>query len=164
MKLISYPTTAIDINDFANFADLFEIVDSCKFFSTGKNGDFELRILIARNKTDLRTNQYSLGFGVWNPTLRDIDDHFQTRNDDMRVILATVAQRAIEFLKKKPSALIYAEGSSVARTRLYQREIAKIICEIPDEFIVKGLIRKDDIGFVIFKAGLNYDGFLLSSK
>ncbi|WP_409017702.1 DUF6934 family protein [Dyadobacter sp. CY323] len=82
---------------------LFGILYSYKFYSIGRAGNFELRIVISRLST-------------------------------------------------------------AVRTRLYQREIAKIIDLVPRELKIEGLIRADDIGFMDFKKGINFDAFLLSAK
>ena len=59
------------------------------------------------------------------------------------------------------SASVMVGTSSFA---LYQREIAKIIHLVPEELKIEGLIRANDIGFIDFKKGINFDAFLLSAK
>lgn len=165
MSFPKYETTWVNPEDYRGYTEFVDILDSCKFYSNGKNGKFELRLVITRLKDDDgENNVFNLGFGVWDEERKIVDDKIETRNDDMKRILATVADKAIEFLKQEPAAALYAEGSTTARTRLYQREIAKILEAVPSELVIHGLIRRDDIGFVKFQVGINFDAFLLSLK
>ena len=164
MSIPKYTTTWVDPDEYHGYNEFVDILDSCKFYSKGKNGEFELRLLITRLKHDPEGDIFNLGFGVWDASRQIVNDTIETRNDDMQQILATVADKALEFLNKFPNAALYAEGSTSTRTRLYQREIAKIMDEIPVELRIHGLIRTDDIGFVEFEKGINFDAFLLSAK
>lgn len=164
MSLQKYQTTRVNPEEYTGYFTFVDILDSCKFYSIGKNGEFELRLLITGLKGDTDENVFNLVFGVWDRQQKIVDDTIETRNNDMQQILATVADKAVEFLRKYPLAALYAEGSTVVRTRLYQREIAKIIDDIPIELRIDGLIRKDDVGFIPFRKGINYDAFLLSIK
>ncbi|MCE6989692.1 DUF6934 family protein [Dyadobacter sp. CY323] len=127
-----------------------------------KGGRFELRTFITRVRQDFRQELFNIGFGVWDQTQQMVDDKIQTRNEDMPIILGTIAAIALDFLRRHPFAYLYAEGSTLVRTRLYQREISKVFDELPRELELHGLIKKDDVGFVKFHGGTNFDGFLLS--
>lgn len=162
MKVPQYKIHSVGLEEYKDYLNYVDILDSCKFYSSGKNGNFELRMLITREKGSLGFKDLNLGFGVWNEETRDIDDGIETKNGDMQQILATVANRALEFLSRYPEAEIFAKGSTASRTRLYQMEIAKIINEVPDGLRIEGLISK--IGFVDFRKGINFDAFLLSAK
>jgi hypothetical protein len=70
----------------------------------------------------------------------------------------------LNFLEKNSRAKLFAEGSTPARTRLYQREISKVIQNLPGALHIRGFLRADKQGFVDFENGINYDGFLLTSK
>jgi hypothetical protein len=164
MNVSTYDTVRVSQADYYGYLEFVDIFDPCKFYSRGKNGKFEIRIMITRLKHDREGNLFNLGFGVWDKARQIVDDRIQTKNDDMPQILATVAGIALNFLKKYPSAELYAEGSTFARTRLYQREICKIIDDMPTGLCILGLIKKDDIGFVEFRKGINFDGFLLLAK
>lgn len=162
MTVPQYKIHSVGLEEYKDYLNYVDILDSCKFYSSGKSGDFELRMLITRKKGSLDIKGLNLGFGVWNEETRDIDDGIETKNGDMQQILATVAKRALEFLSRYPEAEIFAKGSTASRTRLYQMEIAKIINEVPDGLRIEGLISK--IGFVDFRKGINFDAFLLSAK
>jgi len=164
MKGPQYKIHSVGLEEYKDYLNYVDILDSCKFYSSGKSGDFELRMLITREKGGSGFKDLNLGFGVWNEEIRDIDDGIETKNGDMQQILATVANRALEFLSRYPEAEIFAKGSTPSRTRLYQMEIAKIIDEVPDGLRIEGLVSNDDIGFVNFQKGINFDAFLLSAK
>jgi hypothetical protein len=162
MKVPQYKIHSVGLEEYRDYLNYVDILDSCKFYSIGKSGNFELRMLITRAKGDSGFKDLNLGFGVWNEETRDIDDGIETKNGDMQQILATVANRALEFLSRYPEAEIFAKGSTASRTRLYQMEIAKIINEVPEGLRIEGLISQ--IGFVDFRKGINFDAFLLSAK
>ncbi|HWB92105.1 MAG TPA: hypothetical protein VG605_09640 [Puia sp.] len=68
---------------------------------------------------------FNLSFGDWDEAENRIDDEIVTDNHDRDKILATVAATVILFTSDFPYAVIYIEGSTPARTRLYQMGIAK---------------------------------------
>lgn len=161
MGVSTYDTEAIGAEDYIDAMSGIDILDCRRFFSEGKNGRFELRTFITRVKDDSRQDLFNIGFGVWDGAIQKVDDKIQTKNGDMRLILGTIATIGLEFLKKYQSAYLYAEGSTLARTRLYQREISRVLNDLPDDLQLYGLIRENDIGFVKFCQGTNFDGFLL---
>jgi len=164
MTVPQYKIHSVELEEYKNYLDYVDILDSCKFYSIGKSGNFELRMLITREKGSANMNDFNLGFGVWNDEIKDIDDGVETRNGDMQQILATVAKRSLEFLEKYPNAELFAKGSTPSRTRLYQMEISKFIDDVPKNLRIEGLITKNNIGFVNFQKGINFDAFLLSAK
>ena len=163
MSLPKYRIELLKTSEYEEYLTLLDVAYACKFHSLGKNGDFQLRIFITRPKGN-NENYFNLGFGVWNPEKRRVDDTIELKNGDFERILATIAQVALDFLEANPSATLYAEGSTKARTRLYQREITKHLNLIPDGLQVYGLIKENEIGFIEFRSGINFDAFLLSMK
>jgi len=164
MSVSSYDTVRINADAYSDSFAGIDILDSRKFYSEGKNGKFELRTFITREKKDPQEGLFNFGFGAWDEGRQLVDDRLRTRNDDMQQILGTVAMIALEFLRKNPASNLYAEGSTFARTRLYQREISKIFEDLPSDLQLYGLIRKDAIGFIEFRKGIHFDGFLLSLR
>lgn len=162
MSVLTYETEKVSAEAYGDNMPGVDILDSRRFFSEGPNGKFELRTFITRVKDDPRQDLFNVGFGVWYPEKQKVDDKIQTRNEDMRLILGTIAAISLDFLQKYPFAYLYAEGSTLTRTRLYQREISKILDELPEDLNLHGLVKTDDIGFVKFRKGINFDGFLLS--
>ncbi|MCE7069106.1 hypothetical protein LZG74_02265 [Dyadobacter sp. CY327] len=166
MDIIPYPTHQIGSQEFC-------------FFSIGELGMVELRIRITL--MDAETRFYNVGFGVWNTLKGDIDDKVTIRNGDTDRILATVGQRALEFLRSNPRANIAATGSVLPgelalRTRKYQMGINAYYHELIAYCNIYGF-KADKVdgkimgswpdwdgSWVPFELGTNYDAFLLNLK
>lgn len=130
---------------------------------------------------DAETRFYNIGFGVWELWRRDINDRATIRNGDTDRILATVGQKALEFLRQNPDANIAATGSVLPgelalRTRKYQMGINKYYNELSKFCNIYGF-EADKVDGVImgewpdwegkwvrFAPGANYDAFLLNLK
>jgi hypothetical protein len=65
-------------------------------------------------------NFFNLSFGDWNEELQKLDDSTRSNNSDRDKVLTTVAYTAVDFTNQFPRAKIFVEGSTSARTRLYQ--------------------------------------------
>lgn len=131
------------------------------FFSEGPRGLIKKMIRFTLVKA-LKVEYYNLSFGDWNEELNDLDDSARSDNQDVKKILATIANAVIDFWKNHPNTIIYAEGSSPARTRRYQIEINKYLKELEVDIKLFGLV--EDVGFVPFKGGFNYLAFLALKK
>lgn len=166
MLVKKYKTDQVSPDQYkeAEFNHDHDIFDSHKFISSGDSGSFELHILIFKEKGAKKSDAYELGFGKWDSKSNTLDDLFETNNNDVDQILATVAEKALEFLLNHPNARIFATGSTPGRTRLYQRQIAKNLDIIPPSLRVQGVSVKDNSGWSDFQKGINYDAFLLSAK
>lgn len=90
-----------------------------------------------------------------------IDDRVVTNNFDRQKVLSTVAAIVLDFIRERPGSWLHAEGSTPARTRLYQMGINQVLEEIKNEMTVYGKIRGCWIDFV---KGINFESFLLKSK
>jgi hypothetical protein len=106
-------------------------------------------------------NLFNLAFGDWNEELRDLDDSRKSNNGDRDKVLATVAFTALDFINKFQDAHIYVEGSTPARTRLYQMGIGDNLLEINNNFEVEGLLGEF---WEPFQRGRNYAAFLIKRK
>ncbi len=82
---------------------------------------------------------FNLAFGDWNEITGRIDDSTISNNNDRDKVLATVAATVIQFTTDFPRAIILAEGSNAARTRLYQMSITKFWDSIRQDFVLEGL-------------------------
>jgi hypothetical protein len=65
-------------------------------------------------------------------------------------------------MKKYPDAIVYAKGSNLARTRLYQIGISKNLEEINEQFEVWGELGEDEIE--VFQKDKNYLAFYIRNK
>jgi hypothetical protein len=145
MNLPKYPVTASD--------DLLVY----EFFSEGPRGRIKKGVFYTRIGKDL----YDLGFGDWIEALQDLDDSSRTNNGDRDKVLATVASTAIAFTNRFPTVRIFIEGSTAARTRLYQIGIGFNLDEISENFDIPGFTGEE---WQIFRRGRNYTAFLISRK
>ena len=128
-----------------------------EFFSEGPMGRIRKVILYEKLGDDF----FNLGFGDWNEELQQTDDSSRTNNGDRDKVLATVAFTALDFTNQFPTARIAVEGSTPARTRLYQMGIADNLMEINENFEINGLL---DGRMELFQRGRNYEAFLIKRK
>ena len=143
----SYPISDIHLN--------FE------FDSTGPKGKIR-KIVLYRLQHANNIDYFNLGFGDLNPKTGKIDDLVVTDNQDREKILATVAGTVLQFTQHFPDAMVYAEGSTPARTRLYQIAIAANWNEIEPLLHVFGYHQEE--GWQPFRKNVNYQAFLVTRK
>jgi hypothetical protein len=132
-----------------------------EFYSEGPKGRIRKIVRFALKVTD-GVPYYNLSFGDWGNDEGRMDDISVSDNGDAEKILATVAIIVFRFLEDLPNALVYAKGSTPARTRLYQMRINKFWDEIEDLFHVFGLF--DVNSWEIFEKNVNYKAFLMARK
>ena len=145
MNLPKYPVVAS--NDYHTYL----------FYSTGPQGIVAKGVIYSQ----IGKNLYNLGFGDWQEDRGELDDLSRSNNGDRDKVLTTVAFTAIDFTDKYPRAQIIAEGSTPARTRLYQMGIANNLLEISQRFSVQGLRSGS---WEPFALNVNYDAFLIRRK
>ncbi|RFM33986.1 DUF6934 family protein [Chitinophaga silvisoli] len=104
---------------------------------------------------------YNLAFGDWDETNNIINDLSRTDNNDRDKVLATVASTVIDMIIANENIAIYAEGSTPARTRLYQIAININKDEIEDMLNIYGYINEK---WQPFESGKNYEAFLVTRK
>lgn len=129
------------------------------FESSGPKGIFKKKISFLLINTGGLT-YFHLGFGDLDEN-GDIDDLAVSNNKDTEKILSTVAMAVLELLKHFPDMAVYAEGSTPARTRLYQISIAKYLDTISSLVSIYGL-RNDS--WEVFEKNVSYDAFLVVRK
>lgn len=135
-----------------------ETLSLFEFISVGTKGS--IRKIINFQPTGI-PGLYNLAFGDKHPVTGEIDDLAVTNNGDTDKVLATVVTALYAFLDKNPKSLVYATGSTPARTRLYRIGIARFYEEIQQDFILFGRIGKE---FYEFEIGVEYEGFLAQRK
>lgn len=128
-----------------------------EFESKGRNGKIKKEIRYTlRNENGFVF--YNLGFGDLNPQTGEINDLSISDNQDRDRILATVASTVLEFTKYFPDALVFATGSTPARTRLYQMALSANLKEINQYLRIFGSIEGS---WYEFEKNVNYDAFLV---
>lgn len=128
-----------------------------EFFSEGPKGSIKKTVIYS----EIEDGLFNLAFGDWNEELNKLDDSIRTNNGDRDKILATVASTAIDFTDRFPQAEIFTEGSTPARTRLYQMGISNHLEEISEGFEIQGYIEQE---WSPFRKGINYEAFLIKRK
>jgi hypothetical protein len=129
-----------------------------EFISVGIRGSIPK--LVIYNKTHLH-NFYNLGFGDKDERTGEIDDEVVTNNGDSEKVLATVASTLYIFMDKFPDAMVFATGSTKARTRLYRIGISNNLSLIEEDFQVFGLVGNS---WQPFQKQTEVDAFLVLKK
>ena len=129
-----------------------------KFVSIGPKG--RIVKLVQYSPTNYK-DLYNLGFGDENSDSGEIDDYVISNNGDSEKILATVVGTIYAFTEMHKSALIYASGSTKARTRLYRMGITKYLKEALIDFEIYGEI---DGVWEDFRINVDYEAFLVKRK
>ena len=128
------------------------------FLSEGPKGKIEKIIqftLIYQN------NLYNLAFGDRNYLTGEIDDKVVTDNGDSEKVLATIVAAVYAFCDKMPNALIYATGSTAARTRLYRMGINKYYDIVVEDFVIFGQAKSE---WEDYEKGKDYEAFVVKRK
>jgi len=129
-----------------------------EFISVGSRG--AIRKIIHFQST-YTPGLYNLAFGDKDSLTGEIDDLAVTNNGDTDKILGTIVAALYTFLDNNPDALVYATGSTAARTRLYRMGITRFYEEMLQDFHLFGRIGKE---FYEFEIGKEYEGFLAQRK
>lgn len=145
MKYERYPVVAS--NDFQMYL----------FFSEGPKGKISKGVVYSKIDTDV----YNLSFGDWMEGYLQLDDTRRTNNGDRDKVLATVASTVLDFFHLFPNVRIIIEGSTLARTRLYQMSIGHNLPFISQDFQVDGLWNND---WEPFRLGRNYEAFSIQEN
>jgi hypothetical protein len=131
-----------------------------EFYSEGPNGRIQ-KVVEFYHLDTVEAKIYNLSFGDWQDQTSRINDLSVSNNNGRDKILATVAAIIVEFLKEHPDAVIFAEGSTLSRTRLYQVSISRQWHEISAYFKVYGYVNNK---WEFFQKGTNYSAFLFNKK
>lgn len=129
-----------------------------EFISEGPRGT--IRKLIQFQETT-EPGVYNLAFGDKSQITGDIDDLAVSNNGDTDKVLATVVAALYAFFDHYPDVLVYATGSTAARTRLYRMGIIRFYREMQQDFYLFGQVGDN---FQEFENGTTYDGFLAQRK
>jgi hypothetical protein len=128
-----------------------------EFLSEGPNGTIKKVVYYQ----EIEINVFNLAFGDWDETEQRINDEARTNNNDRDKVLATIASTGIDFIKYHPKAVLFAKGSTPARTRLYQIGIADNLEDIDQLFEIEGFCKGN---WEPFEPGKNYQAFILRAR
>jgi len=133
---------------------------SFEFDSIGPKGNIR-KIVRFSIENDFGITYFNLGFGDLDPQTGICDDLTVSDNKDRDKILATVANIVVAFTARFPDIMVYAQGSTPARTRLYQMGIKTYWNEIEPVFHVFGF---HDNSWQPFENNINYSAFFVLRK
>ncbi len=85
-----------------------------------------------------------------------MDDLAVSNNHDRDKVLATIALIVLDFTSRYRDIGIYAQGSTSARTRLYQMGIAGSLDKITPLLTIYGYINSE---WQLFQKNVNYKAF-----
>ncbi|MBB3840825.1 hypothetical protein FHS57_004845 [Runella defluvii] len=105
---------------------------------------------------------------VYNLALVDVleegrlSDITESRNKDMKTILATVMGIIINFLEANPGKIIAFKGSDERRQRLYRLIISRDLDELEKEFVILGVSSEGESE--PFQSNRLYDYFVILKR
>jgi len=127
------------------------------FFSSGPKGVIKKIVLYEKQEGEC----YNLAFGEWEEFNQRINTISLSNNNDRNRIIATVAHTVVDFMEFHPDAIVFAKGSTPARTRLYQMAISMHLQEICKRFEINGYYKGK---WELFTRGKNYSAFTLTRR
>ena len=130
-----------------------------EFFSEGPKGRIKKRVIY--EKISDNPQIYNLAFGDVDPVSDMIRDRSTSNNNDRDLVLATVAHTVGDFVKRYAQPLIYIEGSTKSRTRLYQISLNKIVDEVQPLYTIYGYRAN---AWEAFRKSVNYEAFVVQQK
>ena len=99
--------------------------------------------------------------GDVNPITKELDDKVVSNNGDTEKVLGSVVAAIYAFTARYPDVWVYAEGSTPARTRLYQMNIVKYFEQITADFELQCLLNQE---WEDFRFNVNYEAFVIKRK
>lgn len=138
--------------------------DSYDYKTNGTHLDYEFES-IGRKGTIKKVARFSLigpklynfGFGDLDETTGKINDEVASRNGDRDKVLRTVARIIFDFTGMYTDSSVFIQGSTPARTRVYQMGLNKYWDDISIHFDVFGHTGKK---WEPFEKGTNYEAFI----
>jgi hypothetical protein len=135
------------------------VVYDFSFESTGPNGRIPKRVEYELTLIDGKS-YLNLALGDWIKGIEYLDHLAISNNNDSYKIMSTVVATLIEVLQRHPDMFVYAEGSTRARTRLYQIGINS---NLNDESRINVFGLKNGV-WEPFRKSINYKAFSAQLK
>jgi len=88
-------------------------------------------------------NVINLGFGDVSPD-GTIDDEVSSNNGDIVKVMATIIEILKDYTTQHPDALIFFEGSTKERNRLYHRILKSYYAQFKLEFDLYGIVAQEE--------------------
>lgn len=128
-----------------------------EFISEGPKGQL-LKII---QFTEIESGIYNLAFGDADAATGLLNDQVVSDNGDSEKVLATVVGAVYTFCQQYPNAIVYATGSTPARTRLYQMGLNRFLPAIVERVDLYGQ-QGDD--WEVFQKEVSYTAFAARLK
>jgi hypothetical protein len=128
-----------------------------EFVSIGPKGRI-LKLVVYQHMFD---NFYNLAFGDHVSKNELLDDLIVSNNGDTDKILSTVASTLFDFFEHHDGTIVFAQGSTHSRNRLYRRYLTYFLGIISDNFILLGEL---DGAIERFEKGKDYTSFYIHKK
>lgn len=134
--------------------------DHCEyeFFSSGPNGKIKKLVLFEPMEIFFGERIYNLSLCDWNEYTMSRNFDVISDNKDTEMVLLTISAIVMDFVERFPRSVIWATGSTAARTRRYQMSLNKYYSQIQPFFNIQGMLSGGEIQ--PFTKGANYTGFL----
>jgi hypothetical protein len=129
-----------------------------EFVSSGPNG--HIIKIVKFSETNLK-GLFNLAFGDKDSETGDLNDLSISNNGDSEKVLATIISAVYAFTDYYPNSVIYATGSTKARTRLYRMGITKYLDDAKKDFYIYGQRSYD---WEPFEKNIDYDAFIAKRK
>ena len=125
-----------------------------EFISEGPNGKIA-KIVVYQHMFD---NFYNLAFGDFTNQHEILDDLTVSDNGDTAKILYTVASTLYDFFQHYEGTIVFAQGSTHSRNRLYRRYLSQFLDIITENFMLFG-----ELDGIIerFQKGKDYTSFYI---
>lgn len=125
-----------------------------EFISEGPNGKIA-KIWVYQHMFD---NFYNLTFGDFTNQHEILDDLIVSDNGDTAKILYTVASTLYDFFQHYEGTIVFAQGSTHSRNRLYRRYLSQFLDIITENFMLFG-----ELDGIIerFQKGKDYTSFYI---
>ncbi len=102
------------------------------FQSIGKQGVINKIVIFDR----IEKNRYNFGFGDFLDG--KIEDKIVSNNDDLVMVISTVAACAYDFFERYPKAVLEIQAVDERRLNLYNRIFKNRHLEMQDLFVIEG--------------------------
>ena len=91
-----------------------------------------------------------------------LDIYFESKNQDLTRIMATIVSTIFEFFKRYPDKKVIFTGSTPERTRLYRIVIGKLFEQTKSQFIIEGITESGE--FEDFDPNQIYFAYVVSQR
>jgi hypothetical protein len=135
------------------------IITTYEFTSVGNNGEIDKLIQYA---PAIHNGQLVYNLAMGDKTADgQLDDNNMTNNNDITMVMSTVAHTVYDYTENNPDHMIYIEGNTKIKQKLYARAIRNNLEYFSADFEIKGLTID---GWQDFDRTVDYECLLILRK